>query len=180
MTHKTSKLQTEMYLMIKRPFDAARPLVLVQAPKRKEDTCFILMDTMKNQVKIPQTEDEWKSGFYIKLPAGGLPMLGRYMHPQRFVSVKKCEGGTESTTSKYSTASCATPDMKDNITLFYFKPVVNVRNNRVVLDEGVPLDTAFIKAPVEDTDDTAAPKGDNAKGSVGAVPSSSRPRASKS
>ena len=179
MIHKTSRLQTEMYLMIKRPFDAACPLVLVQSPKRKEDTSFILMDTMKNQVKIPQTVDEWESGFYIKLPAGGFPMLGRYTHPQRFVSVKKCEGEIESTTSKYSTASCATPDMRDNITLFYFKPAIVGDKDDTV--EGAPLgdkgntavegapvgdngDTAVEGAPVENNGDTAvegAPLGDN-------------------
>ena len=199
MTHKTSELQTEMYLMIKRPFDAACPLQLVQSPKRNEDTCFILIDTMKKQVKIPQTEDKWKGGFYIKLPAGGLPILGRYTYPQRFISVKKCE---ESTTSKYSTASCARSDMKGNITLFYFTPVVRVRSNSVVVGrdlgeadaivkdngdtavEGAPVgDNGDTGAPVEDTGDTVlggAPKGDNAEDSavnrvvdVGAVPPTS-------
>ena len=137
--HKTSKLQTELYVMVKRPFDATHPLLLVPFPKQGEDldVSFKLMNKVRKSVTIPQTQDKWRSqrglSFFIYLPARGI--IGRIKKPERYVSVKKCERviqSTESdnvtpiTTSEYSTASCASPDMKDNRTLFYFTPVLIV------------------------------------------------------
>ena len=39
---------------------------------------------------VPQTEDAWKTGspFFIKLPAGGIPILGALYRPTRYISIR--------------------------------------------------------------------------------------------
>jgi hypothetical protein len=121
------------------------------------------MNNMRQPVIVPQTEDEWRRGlisFFIKLPAGGIPLLGRIFQPERYISIKRNERVTQSTksdnvpspvtTSKYSTASCATLDMEGNIKLFYFTPVVRVQSNSsalvVTISRGPPPPPSRIKS----------------------------------
>jgi hypothetical protein len=90
--HKTSELQTLRFATVQRPFLTECPLKLVPNPEHEQDICFTLMNKTKQPIlKVPQAEEEWKRGspFYIKLPAGGVPIIGSLYKPTRYISVRK-------------------------------------------------------------------------------------------
>ncbi len=82
---------TRYFATVQRPFDTERPLKLVRYPKHEQDICFTLIDENKQPVTVPQTENEWKRGspFFIKLPAGGIPIIGPLFKPMRYISIRK-------------------------------------------------------------------------------------------
>lgn len=105
--HKTSDLQTEHFVTVQRPFDTECPLKLISATKEQQDACFTLINRTKEPVDIPQTEDAWKrdSPFFIKLPAGGVPIFGALFRPTRYISVRKIiEKGKKKTESSNADA----------------------------------------------------------------------------
>jgi hypothetical protein len=89
--HKTPELGTRRFSTVQRPFDTERPLKLVPFPKHEQDICFTLIDDTKQPLTVPQTENEWenKSPFFIKLPAGGVPIIGALNKPMRYISIRK-------------------------------------------------------------------------------------------
>ena len=89
--HKTSNLQTPHFATVQRPFDTECPLKLVPYPKHEQDICFTLMSKTKKPVPIPQSEEEWKGGspFFIKLPAGGVPIIGHLYKPARYINIRR-------------------------------------------------------------------------------------------
>jgi hypothetical protein len=84
--HQTSKLQSQYFATVQRPFLTECPLKLVPNAEH-QDVCFTLINTIKQPVKVPQTEDEWKRGspFYIKLPKTGIG----FSKPTRYISVRR-------------------------------------------------------------------------------------------
>ena len=121
--HKTSDLQTPYFATIQRPFNTERPLMLVPYPEDEQDICFTLMSKTKKPVDVPQTEHEWKtrSPFFIKLPAGGIPIIGQLFKPMRFISVrktidkgkKKTKASNADAKAKHTSASSVTLDFKN-------------------------------------------------------------------
>ena len=89
--HNTSDLKIQHFATVQRPFDTECPLKLVPYPKNEQDICFMLMSKTKQPVPILQTEDEWKreSPFFIKLSAGGVPIIGRLYKPARYVNIRR-------------------------------------------------------------------------------------------
>ena len=126
--HKTSVLQTQYFVTVRRPFDTECPLKLVPYPEHERDIYFTLMSKTKQPVSVPQTEDKWKRGspFFIKLPAGGAPIIGRLYKPVRYVNVRRIieEGSKKKTKSsdadskgevpKHTPASGATLNYSDH------------------------------------------------------------------
>lgn len=121
--HKTSDLQTQLFATVQRPFDTECPLKLVPSPKHEQDICFTLISKTKQPVPVPQTEEEWKSGspFFIKLPAGGVPIIGHLYKPTRYISVRKIipkkktkssDADSKGEVPKHTPASGATLDFK--------------------------------------------------------------------
>ena len=49
------------------------------------------MNETKQPVPIPQSEEEWKGGspFFIKLPAGGVPIVGHLYKPARYINIRR-------------------------------------------------------------------------------------------
>ena len=89
--YKTSDLQTQYFATVQRPFATECPLKLVPSPKHEQDISFTLMSITKKSVPIPQSEEEWKGGspFFIKLPAGGVPIVGHLYKPARYINIRR-------------------------------------------------------------------------------------------
>ena len=158
--YKTSDLQTQHFATVQRPFDTECPLKLVPYPKHEQDLSFTLMSRTKKPVPIPQSEEEWngESPFFIKLPAGGVPIVGHLYKPARYINIRRiieewkkktissdADSGTPSapkiketqtreSTAEYSTGSCASLDEPGQhiiTTQFYFTPVKIIQGNTV-------------------------------------------------
>jgi hypothetical protein len=150
---------TQHFATVQRPFLTECPLKLVSS--NDQENIFILINTMKQPVTVPQTEEEWKrwSPFFIYLPAGGRRIIGSYSKPQRYINVRKIiEEWKKTTTSsdadskgaeelEYSTGSSASLDKPGQhviTTQFYFISVVNIQGNRVTDSGGPPSPPCWI------------------------------------
>ena len=111
----------EPLITVQRRFKNHLPLKLVDSADQ-QDISFILMNKTKQRVDVPQTEDAWKRGspFFIQLPAGGIPLFGRFRKPTRYISVRyvikkdKRKTGLSDADSepKLTSVNSVTPDIK--------------------------------------------------------------------
>ena len=100
------------FATVQRPFGTECPLKLVPDPKDIQDICFTLMSATKQPVPIPQTEEGWERGspFFIKLPAGGVPIFGCLCKPERYINIRRIiEKWKKNTISSDADSTSGTP-----------------------------------------------------------------------